>query len=248
MRIETDETSWKRKKIKAWMIFGIFLVVLGGIYALITLGPRDGGTSRVFRYGFMANEKLWSLLQSERRSPRSSDRQPVGSPRVNGLVGLKTPLVIANYSIEVQQADLTVKYPLSDFYALPKDSQVTEFRCIEGWSEDYQYAGARFSQFMEAYKLGRKSDGSFYAYVGLETPDKKYYVSIDMESMLHPQTLLAWEMNGKPLSVNNGSPLRLMIPIKYGIKSLKRVGKIIFSDQRPRDYWAERGYDWYSGL
>ena len=101
---------------------------------------------------------------------------------------------------------------------------------------------------MEKYDLGKKEDGTYYQYVALETPDRGYYVSIDMESMLHPQTLLSYEMNGAPLSIENGAPLRLIIPIKYGIKSIKRVGKIYFSDTRPPDYWAERGYDWYSGL
>ena len=111
-----------------------------------------------------------------------------------------------------------------------------------------QYKGTRFSDFMDAYGVGRKSDGTPYRYVGLETPDGGYYVSIDMKSMLHPQTLLTYEENGRPLSDENGAPVRLMIPIKYGIKSLKRVGRIFFSDERPPDYWAERGYDWYSGL
>jgi DMSO/TMAO reductase YedYZ molybdopterin-dependent catalytic subunit len=101
---------------------------------------------------------------------------------------------------------------------------------------------------MQSYNVGKKSDGTYFKYVGLETPDKEYYVSLDMESMLHPQTVLAYEMNLSPLSTENGSPLRLIIPVKYGIKSLKRIGRIFFSDTRPRDYWAERGYDWYSGL
>jgi DMSO/TMAO reductase YedYZ molybdopterin-dependent catalytic subunit len=54
-------------------------------------------------------------------------------------------------------------------------------------------------------------------------------------------------MNGQPLMVSHGAPLRLVITVKYGIKNIKRVGRIGFMDQRPADYWAERGYDWYSG-
>ena len=132
--------------------------------------------------------------------------------------------------------------------ALPLSDYSTDFRCIEGLSEELHYAGTRFSDFMKFYNLGKKIDGSYYEYVGLETPDGEYYVSIDMESILHEQTVLAYEMNGKELSPENGAPIRLVIPVKYGIKSLKRIGRIFFSDQRPRDYWAERGYDWYSGL
>jgi DMSO/TMAO reductase YedYZ molybdopterin-dependent catalytic subunit len=150
--------------------------------------------------------------------------------------------------VNVEQPDKKLSLMLSEFYAIPKVGYSTDFRCIEGWSEETQFAGARFSDFLEAYKLGKKADGNYYDYVGLETPDGKYFVSIDMESMLHPQTVLAYEMNEHPLSLKNGAPLRLIIPIKYGIKSLKRIGKIIFSDTRPPDYWANKGYDWYSGL
>lgn len=55
-------------------------------------------------------------------------------------------------------------------------------------------------------------------------------------------------MNGKPLPLKHGYPLRLMIPVKYGIKSLKRIGTLFFSNTPPPDYWYERGYDYYSGL
>ncbi len=84
-------------------------------------------------------------------------------------------------------------------------------------------------------------------YVGMQTPDKKYYVGIDMPSALQPQTLLCYEMNGQPLPLNQGYPLRLIIPVKYGIKHLKRIGTLFFSNEKPADYWAERGYDYYAG-
>ena len=69
-----------------------------------------------------------------------------------------------------------------------------------------------------------------------------------MESMLHPQSLLAYEINGAPLSDEHGAPLRLVTPVKYGVKNLKRIGTIRYSRARPADYWAEEGYDWYIGL
>ena len=64
---------------------------------------------------------------------------------------------------------------------------------------------------------------------------------------LHPQTLLCYEMDGRPLTTDHGAPLRLLIPVKYGIKSLKQVRTLRFADRRPADYWAERGYDGYAG-
>ena len=82
---------------------------------------------------------------------------------------------------------------------------------------------------------------------GMQTPDKQYYVGIDMPSALHPQTILCYEMNGKELQQNQGFPLRLIIPVKYGVKHLKRIGTMFFSNEKPADYWAERGYDYYAG-
>jgi DMSO/TMAO reductase YedYZ molybdopterin-dependent catalytic subunit len=85
-------------------------------------------------------------------------------------------------------------------------------------------------------------------YVGMKTPDEQYYVGIDMPSILQPQTILCYELNGRALPMDQGYPLRLIIPVKYGVKHLKRIGTINFSNERPRDYWAEKGYDYYTGL
>jgi DMSO/TMAO reductase YedYZ molybdopterin-dependent catalytic subunit len=54
-------------------------------------------------------------------------------------------------------------------------------------------------------------------------------------------------MNDKPLDWHHGAPLRLAIPVKYGIKNIKRIGTIRYTNVRPADFWAERGYDWYAG-
>jgi DMSO/TMAO reductase YedYZ molybdopterin-dependent catalytic subunit len=130
---------------------------------------------------------------------------------------------------------------------LPKVEYVTRFKCIEGWSTNVKYGGVRFSDFIHEFGPSAFNAEKF-RYIGLETPDHEYYVSVDLPSMMHPQTLLCYEMNDQPLGTNHGAPLRLVIPIKYGIKSLKRVGTVFLSDYRPPDYWAERGYDWYAGL
>ena len=145
---------------------------------------------------------------------------------------------------------------LDDIKALPRTEMITELKCIEGWSIIVQWAGVRFSDFAAKY-LPNTTDGSrpdvagspekLVPYVSLSTPDNGYFVGWDMPSVLHPQTLLAYEMNGEPLLPEHGAPLRLASPTKYGIKLLKRIGRIEFTTERSRDYWAESGYDWYSG-
>lgn len=134
---------------------------------------------------------------------------------------------------------------LKDLMALPKTEIVYDFKCVEGWDQIQYWGGVKFSDFIEHYKL---EDQTKLQYAGFATPNKEYYVGIDMPSAMHPQTLLAYEVNDKPLPLEHGLPLRLIIPVKYGIKNLKRIGSISFSDRRPPDYWAEQGYDYYSGL
>ena len=69
-----------------------------------------------------------------------------------------------------------------------------------------------------------------------------------MKSAMHPQTLLAYEYDGSPLTPKHGAPLRLVIPVKYGIKNIKRIGAISYTSKKPDDYWADDGYDWFAGL
>ncbi len=133
---------------------------------------------------------------------------------------------------------------LDDIRSLPHIEMVTQLKCIEGWSEIVHWGGARFSDFVAAYQ---KNTASLPKYVGLQTPNREYYVGLFKADAFHPQTMLCYEMNGQPLSREHGAPLRLVTPIKYGIKHLKQVGKISFTDDRPADYWAENGYDWNAG-
>jgi DMSO/TMAO reductase YedYZ molybdopterin-dependent catalytic subunit len=151
--------------------------------------------------------------------------------------------------------DLTLT--LKQIQSLPHVEQTTELFCIEGWSIVQKWKGVRFKDFVAKYPPTTQ-DGSepdavnhpekLVPYVGMETPDGGYYVGLDMASALHPQTLLCWEMNGKPLALEHGAPLRLVIPTKYGVKNIKRIGTITYSTDKPKDYWAEQGYDWYCGL
>jgi DMSO/TMAO reductase YedYZ molybdopterin-dependent catalytic subunit len=250
-KIKMSEDVLKRRLILALCI-GMGVAVLGLIsFNYIQTSQRIDGAPRVLRSSFEWNEKIWKKISSNNNFSVKKPKPIKGSPpRVNGDIGLQDDLedTLANYKVEVVNGTSKLTLPITAIKATPKIGYSTDFRCIEGWSEELQYAGSRFSDFMHLYNLGKKSDGTYFKYVGLETPDKKYYVSIDMESMLHPQTLLAYEMNEEPLSEENGEPIRLIIPIKYGVKSLKRIGKIIFSDIRPHDYWTEKGYDWYSGF
>ena len=166
--------------------------------------------------------------------------------RANGDFGLEPPLDPASWRLVLTpwRAAVPQQFTMADIRQLRKIEYTAEFRCIEGWSSIVRWGGVPFKEFAAQFAPG--SQGA--AYVSLATPDQEYYVGIDMASMLHPQTMLCFEKNGQPLETAHGAPLRLIIPVKYGIKNIKRIGSISFSHQPPPDYWAEDGYDYYAGL
>jgi DMSO/TMAO reductase YedYZ molybdopterin-dependent catalytic subunit len=137
---------------------------------------------------------------------------------------------------------------MDDILKLPKHELVTQFKCIEGWSQIVHWGGVRMADLIAAYPPEKRPDGSLPRYVYMETPNGDYYVGYDMHVCLHPQTLLVTEMSGNPLTQFHGAPLRLHAPTKYGYKQIKRIGLIAYSDQQPDDYWTKLGYDWYAGL
>lgn len=244
-----DSKKLKKRLIISLTCAALFIAAVYFSFTTISNSEKIGATPKLLRQSFEWNEKIWKKISSNENLSVKKPNPPKGKkPRANGNIGISSPLDLTNYKVTVESGATILQLPISAFQAGPKSDYSTDFRCIEGWSEEMQYAGLRFSDFMKIYNIGKKADGTFYNYVGMETPDKKYYVSLDMESMLHPQTVLVYEMNEAPLRLANGAPLRLLIPIKYGIKSLKRIGKIYFSDTRPPDYWAKNGYDWYAGL
>ena len=192
-----------------------------------------------------ANETLWSNLSQGRSAPEYSVSRATPI-QVNGRLGIRNEIDLDDWTVRVEGPDgeLLDELDLSAFESLPQRDMVIEHKCIEGWSSIVHWGGARFSDFHARY-ADRVGD---VPYVGLETPDGGYYVGWDIESILHPQTMLALRHHGEPLDQLHGAPLRLATPNKYGIKTIKRIGVIRYSRERPADYWAERSYDWYAGL
>jgi DMSO/TMAO reductase YedYZ molybdopterin-dependent catalytic subunit len=179
-------------------------------------------------------------------------------PRANGHVGLDGQFDPSKWTLRIENSigGRPLIATLDDIQALPRVDLVTELRCIEGWSDPVRWTGARLVDLVSRSGIATRSgakpnlaqaESDLLRYAKLSTPDGAYYVGLDVESAIHPQTLLCYEMNGAPLSLAHGAPLRLAIPVKYGIKNIKRIGTIVFTDERPPDYWAERGYDWYAG-
>lgn len=136
---------------------------------------------------------------------------------------------------------------LDDLKKLPYTEQITQFKCVEGWSQIVRWGGVRFSDLLRAYPPAN-IDGRPPNYATMETSNGEFNASFDMPSLLHPQTLLCYSMDGVPLQIAHGAPVRLAMPLKYGYKQIKAIASITFSNVRTPDYWEKLGYDWYAGL
>ena len=147
---------------------------------------------------------------------------------------------------------------LADLKKLPARSQIPRHDCVEGWSAIGKWTGvplgdllavvglkpsARFAVFHCADELERTLDGS-----------GRYYESIDLIDAFHPQTILAYAMNGEDLSVGHGAPLRLRVERQLGYKHAKYLMRIEMVDSFKGlwggngGYWEDRGYEWYAGI
>jgi DMSO/TMAO reductase YedYZ molybdopterin-dependent catalytic subunit len=231
-----------------------------GAWRWLTTATAEDGVPWPLRRMLRFNQGLAEVLGGPRQlAPTFPDESVSGTARTNGLIGLSGEVDSINWQLRVQHEGRGAgrSIPLKGALELSRLDLVTELKCVEGWSEVMHFGGVRFRDVITRFGLGTRSgrapdpEGNpqdLFRYVYLATPDEDYYVGLDMASALHPQTLLCDTMNGQPLSREHGAPLRLYLAVKYGFKSLKRIGLIRFQDERPADYWASRGYDWYAGL
>lgn len=232
---------------RAFLTMGAAAAAGYGGYAWVRSRPRQGGVEAPIRGVLRGNERVAEAYFSDGHlSPTLGPSQVDANTRKNGNVGLGDDFEPERWILSVLGSDHAdaIQLTMAQIRALPRVEQITQLNCIEGWTVIVQWAGARFADFTAKYASQSRSA----KYVGMQTPDQAYFVGLDSASALHPQTLLCYEMNGADLTTAHGAPLRLVIPVKYGVKNIKRIGKITYTNERPGDYWANEGYDWYAGL
>ncbi len=244
---DISSSRLRNKTLFSFLIFVVLIVLAILSWRWLRHEPKEFGAIKPIRKVLNYNEDVFNKFFSNNHLAKPFPLSAaVKKVRVNGNVGMSNNFDPSTWKLKViKSPGDTLFVTLDEIKTLPKTEIIFDFKCIEGWSQVTHWAGVKFSDFASRYGLNEEVEKK---YAGLITPDKGYYVGIDMPSMLHPQTILCYEMNGKPLPMNQGYPLRLIIPVKYGIKHLKRIGSISFSNERPPDYWYEQGYDYYSGL
>src|SRR5262245_57724320 len=123
--------------------------------------------------------------------------------------------------------------------------------CVEGWSAIAWWAGLRFDELLRVYPpMAQAKWARIESAVNLDasgTPDP-YYMSLDLATARHPQTLLATHFNGQALTVEHGAPLRLLAPVKLSPKNVQDVTTITYSASKLAAYWAARAYSYSDGI
>jgi DMSO/TMAO reductase YedYZ molybdopterin-dependent catalytic subunit len=142
------------------------------------------------------------------------------------------------------EVDNALKLSLPELQKLPLTSMVIRHVCVEGWAAIVHWGGVRLQDLA---RLAQPKPSARYVF--FKSADG-YYESWDLASALHPQTLMVYQRNNQPLSVDNGAPLRLASPIKLGYKQSKWVTQITFMSSLTamKGYWEDQGYEWFGGL
>ena len=152
---------------------------------------------------------------------------------------------------------------LNDLTRLPQRTQITRHDCVEGWSAIGQWTGPQLATILKSAGL---RDGARYIVFlcaddyggeaskgGLQS-SSRYYESVDLVDAFHPQTILAHQLNGKPLGTGHGAPARLRVERQLGYKQAKYLMQIVVADSLTPfgggkgGYWPDRGYEWYAGI
>lgn len=219
----------------------------GGVLACHSDGPdaargwlkRMQGTNEVVERALFRHDAMDHV---RRGSPVAGDafpkyyvsrRLPVWDESVRGV-----------WRLDISGA---VRHPmqltLADLEKLPRRTQRVNHYCVEGWTALATWSGVQVSQL--ARLVQPTSDA---AYVDFQSFDSDYHESWDIDSALHPQSLIAYGMDGHYLGAAHGAPARLHSPVKLGYKSTKYLTRIVFLPRRNGGYWSDRGYEWYAGV
>jgi DMSO/TMAO reductase YedYZ molybdopterin-dependent catalytic subunit len=162
-----------------------------------------------------------------------ADQVPVWDPATRGVWQLEVGGLVRR----------SLRLTLADLMKLPRTELRLEHFCVEGWSAVAVRTGVLLSE------LARRADISPDArYVDFESFDDDYHESWDIDSALHPQTLIVYGQDGQLLGPAFGAPARVYSPVKLGYKCTKYLTRIMFLSERNGGYWSDQGYEWYGGV
>jgi DMSO/TMAO reductase YedYZ molybdopterin-dependent catalytic subunit len=255
--------NFSRRRILTGMVAGAGTAMLGGCDR-VTQSAGLGAVLRNTEKLTMAGQRLLLGRQSLAREYSMADLSPVF--RVNGTQAPDSEEYnrllehgFAGWRLRVDGlVQQTLSLSLADLKRLPSRTQITRHDCVEGWSAIGQWQGVSLGRVLDLARL--KPGARYVVFHCADELEKtfdgsgRYYESIDLTDAYHPQTILAYGMNGKDLPVGHGAPLRLRVERQLGYKQAKYLMRIEVVSSFDSlwggrgGYWEDRGYEWYAGI
>ncbi len=230
-----------------------FLLAAGSAFGLLLAAACDSEGPRsaqgLLQFAMRENEGVERALFRH----TSIDTPPRGAP----AAGQHFPSYFVSDSVPVWdegargvwrlEVDGMVRKPLrltlADLASLPRVGYKLDHFCVEGWTAVATRTGVRLADLA---RLVGVQPGA--RYVDFTSFDSGYHESWDIESALHPQTLVVYAQDGRYLNAAWGAPARIYSPVKLGYKNTKYLTRITFLPERTGGYWSDKGYEWYGGV
>ena len=243
-RDAAEETLTQRewRKLNRREILKLTPIVLAGAFVI------PGLRTPLLREGVALSDWASGLLFSKARfAPTFAPSAVVPFEKFpyNGYDVLDPNVDLDDWTLTVEgKVRWSGEYTLAQIRDLPKIAQNVRHVCVEGWDAIGSFGGVRISDFLRS--VGADPRARFLEVVCADD----YYESVDMDTAMHPQSLLCYEMYGKLLDRGHGAPLRLHLPTKLGYKHAKYLTGIHVTDvlKPKRGYWVDQGYSWFAGI
>lgn len=228
-----------------------FLGLGGASLASLVLGACDSQGPRaarpLLRWAERRNEALERVLFRHTAMNQPETARLAGRALPSYFISRSVPVWDAatrgTWALEVSGlVRRPLRLEMEALLRLPSVTQRVDHFCVEGWNAVVEWTGVRVSTL--ARLAGVLPDAGA---VDFQSFDSGYHESWDLESALHPQTVVALGQAGKPLSPAYGAPARLHSPAKLGYKNVKYLTRVVFLPAGNGGYWSDRGYEWYAG-
>jgi DMSO/TMAO reductase YedYZ molybdopterin-dependent catalytic subunit len=225
------------------------LGIVAGPAALVAGCGWDGGPMVKSRLASMSRLNDWvgeNILQSSTRLARVYPASARNGTMPGYFISRSVPTLTPAqpWTLEVGgEVKAPTTLTLEMLQQLPRITYTVKHHCVEGWTAVATWTGVPLSTVAELVQPTARA-----RYLRFDSFDNGYYNGWDMASAMHPQTMLAYAFNERPLMPDHGAPLRLYSPIKLGYKLTKYLTKMTFTSTRPGGYWEDQGYPWLGGI
>lgn len=217
------------------------------IAACNSRGPK--GAEKLLRYAERRNEAVErALFKHTAMDAPSAGAKNAGKALPSYFISKTVPVWDESkrgvWQLEVGgMVKRPIKLSLQQLTDMPRTHQRVNHYCVEGWTAIEQWTGVRLRDL--ARLVGVHEGARF---VDFESFDDDYHESWDIESALHPQTVVAYGLDGHMLGPAHGAPARVYSPTKLGYKNTKYLTRIMFLPAANGGYWSDAGYEWYGGV